>query len=181
MKKTLIERVDVGAGGAATIEFTSIPQDGVGLLVLISARTTNTAGNYQNNIRVTFNNSSSGYSERILYGDGSSAGSGSSATSYLEFQYAVSAQATTANTFSNVSLLVSNYAGSTNKSVSVDSVTENNATNAFANITAGLWSNTSAITSLKLDGTANSGVFAQYSTASLYKITAGNDGTTTVS
>lgn len=108
----------------------------------------------------------------MLYGDGSSAGSVSSAASYLQLQYAVSAQATTANTFNNLSLLVSNYAGSTNKSVSVDSVTENNATNAFANITTGLWSNTSAITSLKLDGTANSGVFAQYSTASLYKISA---------
>jgi hypothetical protein len=61
-----------------------------------------------------------------------------------------------------------NYASATNKSFSIDSVTENNATLANQFLTAGLWSNTAAITSITL--LAASGNLAYYSTASLYGI-----------
>jgi hypothetical protein len=35
----LIEHIEVGSGGAASIEFTGIPQDGVDLVLLASLRT----------------------------------------------------------------------------------------------------------------------------------------------
>jgi hypothetical protein len=47
-------------------------------------------------------------------------------------------------------MYIPNYAGSSNKSVSIDAVTENNATAAEANLVAGLWSSTAAITSITL-------------------------------
>ena len=75
----------------------------------------------------------------------------------------------TANTFANGEFYIPNYAGSTNKSVSADGVTENNATAARATLTAGLWSNTAAINQITLLPIAG-GTFAQYSTATLYGI-----------
>jgi hypothetical protein len=56
----------------------------------------------------------------------------------------------TANTFGNTEFYIPNYTSSNYKSFSVDGVTENNATAAFA-LYAGLWSNTAAITSFRLN------------------------------
>ena len=53
-----------------------------------------------------------------------------------------------ANTFSNCSVYVPNYAGSTNKSFSADLTAENNTTGTNMQLVAQLWSDTSAITSL---------------------------------
>jgi hypothetical protein len=47
-------------------------------------------------------------------------------------------------------------------------VTEDNATLAWAYLSAALWSNSAAITSVKL--IPNAGTFVQYSTATLYGI-----------
>jgi hypothetical protein len=76
----------------------------------------------------------------------------------------------TASTFGSTEIYITNYAGSSNKCLSSDSVNENNATTAYSVLTAWLWSNTSAITSLSItsDGAGNN--FAQYSTATLYGI-----------
>ena len=74
----------------------------------------------------------------------------------------------TANTFSNFSTYIPNYAGSNNKSYSVDGVTENNATASYQIMYAGLWSNTAAINQITLvPDTLN---FVQYTTATLYGI-----------
>jgi hypothetical protein len=71
----------------------------------------------------------------------------------------------TASTFGSGLIYIPNYAGSTNKSYLTDWVTENNATAAYAGFTAGLLSNTAAITDVTLTGS-----FVQYSTATLYGI-----------
>jgi len=81
----------------------------------------------------------------------------------------------TANTFGNGSLYIPNYAGATNKSLSFDSVAENNATSAWLQITAGLWSSTAAITRITLSGWT---ALAAGSTVSLYTITKGSGGAT---
>ena len=84
----------------------------------------------------------------------------------------------TANTFGNSVIYIANYAGSTYKSFSKDSITENNATAADQGVGAGLWSNTAAITSLSLTVTSN---MVAGSTFSLYGITKGSDGIVTTS
>jgi hypothetical protein len=161
-----IATVDVGLLGAGTIDFTSIPATFTDLAVLISARGTSLSSAYG---ALTFNSVTSGYSERLLYGTGS--GSGQSAnTSGSSFVWSnlVVGAGKTANTFSNCQIYIPNYAGSTNKSISCESVTEDNATAADIYVNAGLWSNTSAITSISL--AMNVGSFAQYSSATLYGI-----------
>ena len=160
-----IATVTVGSGGAASIDFTSIPQTYTDLLLKLSARSTHSS---IDPCRVTFNSSSSGYSYRSIFADGSSVASYSgSSQSWLEVQY-IPGTAQTASTFNNAEIYIPNYAGSSNKSASLDAVQENNATTAYIVPMAWLWSNTSAITSITL--ALSNGNFAQYSTATLYGI-----------
>jgi hypothetical protein len=158
---TLISSVTVGSGGAANIEFTSIPSTYTDLVVKLSARG-DVAGTA---VKIQFNNSTSDLSSRYLFGSGSAAASYTDASNIYAYE---NSSGYTASTFSNSEIYIPNYAGNTNKSVSVDAVTETNATTADMALFAGLWSNTSAITSIKL--VPNSGNFAQYSTAYLYGI-----------
>lgn len=161
MAMELVEHIEVGAGGAASIEFTSIPQDGVDLLLLTSLRS-NRTGSSIDGVALQLNSSSSGFSYIRLNGEGVAALSNTSA-----FTVAPTADVT-ANTFSNTAHLFSNYAVTQAKSFSADNVIENNATLAYQIIHSGLWSTTDAITSIQL--ALNVGTFEQYSTASLYKI-----------
>ena len=163
-----IATVTVGSGGAASIEFTSIPATYTDLALVISARDSRTTDTWSN-ITMRFNSDTgNNYSAILLYGEGSSAASVSnSAQSSITFVYANSNNST-ANSFSNCQVYIPNYASSNNKSVSIDSVVENNAATGLDALTAALWSNSAAITSITLTpGTAN---FRQYSTATLYGI-----------
>jgi len=167
---TLISSVTVGSGGAANIEFTSIPATYTDLVVKLSARTTRNTGD-ANSIKVTFNSSTSGYTYKILLGTGSVATSTDQTAFFTNASwggYANQNTGTTANTFSSHELYIPNYAGSNNKSLSTDSVTENNSSSAYAALVSSLWSNSAAITSITLapDGFD----FVQYSTAYLYGI-----------
>ena len=177
MSMTLVSTVEVGSGGAATIDFTSIPASATDLLVLCSLRA-NTGANYRQ-AYIRFNGSSAtDYSIKTLNGVSGVADSNStSGATQIGYHFAT-ASFNTANTINNSSIYIPNYAGATNKSVSVDSTTENNATVAWTNILAGLWSNTSAINQITLS-LPGSGIFVEYSTASLYLITKGSGGATT--
>ena len=158
---TLIASSTVGAGGAATIDFSSIPSTYTDLQLLVSVREETSANAV---VSITFNGSSANRSTRYLQGNGSAASSGN--TSGLQI---ISAQPTdTANTFGSATIYIPNYAGSTNKSLSSDSVSENNATAAFSRLSAELWSNTAAINQITL--ATITGDIAQYSTAYLYGI-----------
>jgi hypothetical protein len=166
MAMTLVSTTTVGSGGAANIEFTNIAGTGKDLLVVVSGRLSTTNGN----LDLTLNNSATGYSWRYLRGSGSAVVSASgSAQSVFYTEQALPGTGETANTFSNQMIYTPNYRGSTNKSSSVDTVRENNATTAVAALYATLWNNTAAITSIKLFlfGSDN---FAQHSTFYLYGI-----------
>jgi hypothetical protein len=157
-----IATTTVGSGGAASIDFTSIPATYTDLRVVYSLRnSTETSGT----LYVKFNNSTTSFSFRHVYGNGASA---SSVSGSVGEAGVTNPSDFTASTFSNGSIYIPNYAGSTNKSYSVDSVNENNSTTAISLLLAGLWSNTSAINQVTLYPT--SGNFAQYSTATLYGI-----------
>ena len=160
-----IASVTVGSGGASSIDFTSIPSTYTDLVVLSSLRTTRNTGDAAS-ISITFNGSTSSRTSRILYGNGSSVYSYTD--TILEGGFADQNTGNTANTFSNHQYYIPNYAGSNNKSLSIDSAHENNATNAYALLNAALWSNSAAITSIKLENTGFN--FVQYSTATLYGI-----------
>ena len=162
-----IATVEVGSGGASSIDFTSIPTDGTytDLLLKVSARKTTTGGS---NLQMQFNGSTSSYTQRTLIGDGSTVVSYND-NSEIGFMY-VTTSSTTANTFSSTDIYIPNYASSNNKSVSIENVTENNATASGCVLTAALWSNSAAINRVYLQIANGVGVFAQYSTATLYGI-----------
>jgi hypothetical protein len=167
---TFISSVTVGSGGAANIEFTSIPATYTDLVVLLSVRSTRTS-DYRDELFIRFNSDSgNNYSVRNLIGAGSSAGSGSSlTTNYLKRGTAPTDTATT-STFSNNIIYIPNYTSSNQKSVSTDEVTENNSsTNNYLESRAGLWTGTSAITSITFTFEVGPN-FAQHSTAYLYGI-----------
>ena len=169
MGMQLIETIEVGAGGAASIEFTSIPQDGVDLVCVLSLRN---SVNFLSSLngQINFNGDTAGnYNSKLLFGNGSSASSLSISSGATALRPYVVGHTATANTFSNNSVYISNYTSSSSKSVSVDNVTENNATAAHQSILAGNWTGTTAITSINI---TSGFTWMQYSTASLYKITA---------
>jgi hypothetical protein len=171
---TLIETKTLGAA-AASIEFTSIPQTFTDLLLLASGRTTYTGGPDEQML-FSFNASTSDFSSRLLFGSGSTATS----STVARFAGHFNSNTTTSNSFSNFSVYLPNYSGATNKSYSGDSVYERDSTTVFQVITAGLWSNTAAITSITLTG-VHSGSILAGSTVSLYGITKGSDGIVTTS
>jgi hypothetical protein len=165
---TLISSVTVGSGGAANIEFTSIPATYTDLQMLFSVRS-NRASNIDQ-IQVQLNGSTSNDTSRDLNSDGATAGS-NNLTNFI-LSYGNIGNNSTSNTFGNASIYIPNYAGSSNKSMSLDGVGENNASgtnSAEMGLVAGLWSDSSAITSIKLICNVGTG-FVQYSTAYLYGI-----------
>lgn len=161
----------VGATSVATITFNNIPQTFTDLQVLVSGRLNNAAA--QTGFYVYFNGSNTAvYSDTYLQGSGSTAASSRESNNVAAIQVQTPANAATANTFGNSSLYIPNYAGSNFKSWITDGVAENNASTAYSNLTAGLWRNTAAITSLSLTSYGN-GDWLQYSTFTLYGITKG--------
>lgn len=162
------------ASTQASITFSSIPQTFTDLLVVTSLRSSRSAVAEQ--VLISLNGSTSSFTVRTLYGNGSSVASFTSARDTVNAPGATA----TANTFSNSSIYLPNYTSASNKSFSSDDVTENNGTESYQFIIAGLWSNTAAITSLALTPGAG-GSFVQYSSATLYGIKSGSDGVTSVS
>jgi len=162
----LLEKITVGAAGASSVTFNSIPQTGyTDLVVSMSIRSTAATTPWVN---MRFNGASTNYSGRRLEGDGSTASSASNSTSGYLTLGIMNAAAQTSNTFSSHSIYIPNYTSANYKSTSTDGVSENNATAAYADLTANLWSDTSAITSILL--IPEIGSFAQYSTFYLYGV-----------
>jgi len=164
---TLIASNTVGSGGASSVTFSSIPSTFTDLLVKISTRAagSGTATNQQLNFNGDFGgNYTSVFAE----------GTGSSAVSYKNTGYSfhfignIPAAGATSSTFGNCEIYIPNYTSSNQKSISSDSVTENNGSAANQDLSAGLWTGTSAITSLTL--TCGSGNYVQYSSFYLYGI-----------
>jgi hypothetical protein len=163
----LISAVTVGSGGASSIDFTSIPSTYTDLCFKISGRTTGALSRSES-IYLQFNGvTTSSYSYRYIQGSGSAASSSSGSTTFIYIGEQPQSPST-ASTFGNADIYIPNYAGSTNKSLSVDNVQEDNQTQAYATLVAGLWSNTAAITYIKVYPTLSN--WAQYSTAYLYGV-----------
>ncbi len=152
------------------VTFSSIPSGYTDLkLVMSSRRVTDSANN--DAIGLRFNGLSTGiYSVRNLKGDGSSASSANAGGVSAIYGYGSNNPAgATANTFSNVDIYIPNYTNGNVKSVSIDGVTENNATAANVTLSAGLSTNTAAITSITVIA-LSSGSISTNSTFTLYGI-----------
>lgn len=177
MAITLISTVTVGTA-TADISFTSISGSYTDLMLVVSGRSTvsvnaySEIGMYFNG--ATFPDATSTF--RTLEGTGSSVAS-NSVSNYLSGGWNCGS-GMTANTFSNNTIYIPNYAGTTQKSISVDSVSETNATAAYQRIIAGKSTLSSAITAIRLNAET---AFAVGSTVSLYGVTKGSSSGVTVS
>lgn len=157
-----INSYSVGSGGASTISFTSIPNTFTDFLIKGSVRSNRNDGSDW--ISITLSSGGS-YTQRTLIGDGSSAFSDSGAPSGM----VTTANGATASTFGSFELYMPNYAGSNAKSYSLDSVSENNTTGAYAQLFAGLGSGTSAVSSITFTPQYGTG-WLQYTSIYLYGI-----------
>jgi hypothetical protein len=168
-----IETVTVGSGGAASITFMAvgdIPSDYTDLVLKLSLRSTESGVT-----TATVDLNSTAPTARWLRGNGATASSGTDPV--LLFN----GTSTTANTFSNVEVYIPNYRSSAQKSGSVDLVVESNSASSFVYqyIYALLWNVTDPVTSITIND--DYGSFVEFSSASLYGITAGSDGIVAVS
>jgi hypothetical protein len=154
---TLIASSTAGSGGVSSISFTSIPSTYTDLKIVLSVQS--------NEVGVYFNGVTTNDSDKVLYYVGvSTVGSNGNAS-----KIRLSTSPSPASTFGNAEVYIPNYLSSNFKSVSADSVSEDNGTTYNGMyLTAGLWSSTAAITSIQL--IPSSGNLTQYSTAYLYGI-----------
>jgi hypothetical protein len=163
---TAIASATVGSGGAANIDFTSIPSTYTDLCLKFSTRVDN-AVNIVDDVILLLNNVQTTFSMKRLFADGTNVASDSGGGNFNYIAQVPNASAT-ASTFGNSEIYIPNYASSLNKSIYANSVSENNATAAYAFFGALLWSNSAAINRITIDGFGSN--FVQYSTATLYGI-----------
>jgi len=159
----LLETIDL-TQSAASVTFDNLPTSGYSdLKIVISARIDATTPN----IEISFNGSTTSFSNKVVYGDGTAAFS----TSYARHVGYATMSSNTTSAFGNTEIYIPEYRSSNLKSFSSDGVSENNAIQAYTSFDAGLWSNTAAITSITLTPqSANN--FVANSTFSLYGVAA---------
>lgn len=163
-----IATVTVGSGGAASIDFTSVPATYTDLVIKLSSRIGSSAD--RDGVLLTFNNTGSGYSFRRIfaYDSNSVAADSGSSQSYTQIGNTTANNATS-NTFGSHEIYIPNYAGTFNKSIITEATAENNSASSWVVTLGGtLWSNTAAINRVTL--TPLSSTFVQNSTATLYGI-----------
>jgi hypothetical protein len=169
-----ISTVTVGSGGAANIEFTSIPATYSHLQIRGIVKSNDTADDRQP-VRAIFNSDTgNNFSRHLLFGNGSSATSddGTSTTARLGASV-ISNFGSYANMFTAYVIDILDYAD-TNKYKTVKVLGGFNTNDAtasnFSQIALGsfAWLNTAAITSIKLQPFTNN--FVQYSQFALYGI-----------
>ena len=156
---------------AASVTFDNIPQSGyTDLKMVMSARSD---GADWDSVSIRFNNDSNSgrYTSRALRGNGSTVISfvgGNTTASYISEGNGTNS---TSNTFTNSEVYIPNYTASIQKSISVDAVGENNATAGYQVLSAGLYNQTTSISSITLQWGSGYN-FVSGSTFSLYGVAA---------
>jgi hypothetical protein len=162
-----IATVTVGSGGAANVEFTSIPSTYTHLQLRSLIRGTNSSSEVET--RVTFNSdTSANYASHQIYGTGSVVPvDGETNSSYIYYLYSPANNAT-ASVFGGAVMDILDY-GNTNKYKTTRTLAGFDANGSgYILFRSGHWRNTAAITSIKIVCASNN--FAQYSHFALYGI-----------
>jgi hypothetical protein len=161
-----INTLTAGSGGTASFSFTSIPAIYTDLIIKASIR--QVYPDFTDQIRMLINGVSATdatFRQRVLRNNQGTVDTYTQTANQIGYAPAGTA---TASVFGSLDVYISNYAGSTFKSISNDTVMENNSTALYQTLTGTIWANTAAITSLNIF--CLSGDIAQYSTATLYGI-----------
>jgi len=170
----VIDHTEIGGGGAASWNVTSIPSSYDHLLIKASLRMSNS--NEDCDMKLRFNgDTGSNYSATGLYAYSSTPASarqtGQTGITYLN----TNGDNSTADTFGNMSIWIPHYSNTANfKQVLSQHCVEGATTTNFdwrVAVTAGLWSDTSAIDEITLLDAAEYDTLMQYSTVTLYGVT----------
>lgn len=160
----LIANSTVGSGGASSLTFSSIPSTYTDLLIKISARSLVSANN--EDLTITFNSATAGR-WLAIYGTGATYGVTNNTS--IGFVGEAEGNTATSNVFGNFEVYIPSYTSSDVKSMIVDSVTENNATDNRCVMSTTLITNGAAINSMTFTPWSGNN-FVQYSTFYLYGI-----------
>lgn len=164
-----IATTTVGAGGVASITFSSIPATYQHLQIRYIARTAR--ANQEDNIQLRFNSDSGGnYAAHVLYSDGATAGAFSDGSSItFNTRSVVAAASSTSGVFGAGVIDILDY-DDTSKNTTVRSLNGyDNSTTGQVRLSSGLWMNTAAVTSITILS-ANSADISQHSSFALYGI-----------
>ena len=156
------------SANALTVTFSAIPATYDDLLLKASVRSASSGTDWMD---VQFNSSGgTAYSDTYLLAQGTSASSGRDSSNPKIYRINICNAGNTSNTFSSTELYIPAYTKSQNKPLSAESTEENNSTTNYSIVAvAGLWSSTSAITSITLNSDNNQN-FVSGSTFWLYGI-----------
>lgn len=160
-----IATVTVGSGGAANIQFTSIPSTFTHLQVRAIARTTDSQPD-GNSFRVRLNSdTANNYTEHRIIGTGSAVSAGGAANTQMA-GYQVTSASQLSNTFGSFVMDILDYKD-TNKNKTMRGLGgfEDNSIGRVG-FWSSVWMSTSAITTLLIQ--PNGGNWAQYSHFALY-------------
>jgi hypothetical protein len=169
----LLETINL-TQSAASVTFDNLPSTGyTDLKIVISSR-----GNNASTVTfclLEFNGVSTNLSSRQLSGEGTGAVASYAYASNILFN--TTGSTATGSTFGNSEIYIPNYTSTTtHKSVSIDTVTENNGSYGAQQAVAGIWANNSAITSITIFAANGSlskvQTFNANSTFSLYGVAA---------
>lgn len=161
-----IATVNVGAGGVSNVEFTNIPQTYTHLQIRGIAR-----GNTIGAVKITFNSdTASNYSFHYLYGNGSATGSSNGTSQAYAASFWSMGIPSASNTFGSSIYDILDYTN-TNKYKTIRGLDGFDANGSGGiEIVSGNWRSTSAISSIKLEGSSVN--FQQYSSFALYGVLA---------
>lgn len=164
-----IATTTVGAGGASTITFSSIPSTYQHLQLRVIARTNRTAGVDIMSMRMN-SDTGNNYADHLLYGDGSTMQTDrNSSYGKINIQR-VASDNLSASMFSIFVIDILDYAN-TNKNKTVLYLGGYDANGSGRSVFgSGLWQNTSAVTSITLEGLEYTSSYNQYSRFALYGI-----------
>jgi hypothetical protein len=165
---SIIASVTVGSGGAANLEFLSIPQTFDHLVLELSLRLSNAVTYGTPKIQFNSLGNDTNHSTRVLMAEGASVTQDLQSAGYIRRNPGGNIAA---NFFSSATVKIGDYASTTKNKphISHFNSPSNSSASSALGISASMWSNTSAISAIKiLEDSA--GTFAEYSTATLYGI-----------
>lgn len=160
-----ISTVTVGAGGASSISFTSIPSTYQHLQLRIMARTNDSAA--AADWLIQFNSDGgNNYARHYLRGDGSSASASANATTGAMYAGTIAGNTAGSSIFGVLIIDILDYKD-TNKNTTMRSLggVDSNSVQGFVGLWSGLWMNTAAVSTITLFGTT-----VQHSQVALYGI-----------
>ena len=140
---------------AASVTFSSIPATYTDLVLKISAQADG-ASNAFDNITLTFNGTgTTNHSSTRLTGNGATAASNRGTNQGIIMPNVMPQTGVTGSPWCNAEVYIPSYGVSQNKPLSTFGVSEGNQTTAWIAVTAGLFSDTTAISSIVATGSTN--------------------------